>query len=86
MKKYIPVLLGILLLAGCGGGDNSDNVAVVDPPPVDPGPVDPPPTMQSFANFTRVVYADDANEAPREINDLSFNQDAADDDFSDLLQ
>ena len=85
MKNLIPVLLGAALMAGCSGG-NSNNSASTNLPPVEP-PVEPmPPAMQSFAAFVRTAYADDANAMPREINNIQFNQDAVDDDFSDLLQ
>lgn len=89
MKFLLPIIVGVALLAGCGS-DNNDKV-VMPPvqPPVDPPvepPVEPPTMMPSFAAFTRTVFADDANAMPREVNNMQFNQDAADDDFADLLQ
>ena len=92
MKRLTPILFSLVLVTGCSGGGNNNNSAgtslpPVEPPPVEPPPVDPqPPAMQSFAAFVRTVFADDADATPRDINGLEFNQDAADDDFSDLLQ
>jgi PBP1b-binding outer membrane lipoprotein LpoB len=86
MKILIAMTLGTLLLTGCS--DGSDNNRVVRPPegpPTEP-PVEPPMTMTSFAGFTRALFSRSENDAPDDINQLEFNQDAADDDFSDLLQ
>lgn len=39
----------------------------------------------SFRNFARDTFADDANDEPRDINSRTFDADALNDDFSDLL-
>lgn len=86
MKILIAMTLGTLLLTGCS--DGSDNNRIVLPPqdpPAEP-PVEPPATLTSFAGFTRTLFSRNENDTPEGINQLEFNQDAADDDFSDLLQ
>lgn len=90
MKNLLSLGLAVVVLAGCGG-DNSNDIADQAPPPMEPPVVNPPvnpppPQMQSFAAFTRTVFADGENAAPRATNDIEFNRDAADDDFADLLQ
>ena len=39
----------------------------------------------SFQTFVRDVFADDLNQAPRDINSRTFDADAQNDDFADLL-
>ena len=70
-------LLAIVIsafIAGCGGGGSSDDDSSTSPD-----------TSQSFSNFVRDIFSDDVNDQPREINDLTFNQDAETDDFADLF-
>ncbi len=39
----------------------------------------------SYQGFVRAVFADDVNQSPRDINSRSFDADAQNDDFADLL-
>ena len=43
------------------------------------------PQQASFQQFFRSTFADAATDAPRPINAIEFDQDAAGDDFADLL-
>lgn len=44
------------------------------------------PVQRSFAGFVRDVFDGTPDSSPQPINAVAFDQDAADDDFADLLQ
>jgi len=76
MKIVLTLFASLLLLQACNNSSSNSSSNISS---------ESEDLNTSYRELVRDIFADDANDLPRIINDLSIVEDASDEDFSDLL-